>query len=91
MCITATHKPEFYPLSFSKAMHDDYKKKYFLFSGSFFFTSKAWDDFRGSFYTLDEALDFLEKNIDPIDKQWYQVIDIESEKIVKEDEIDETY
>lgn len=53
------------------------KNKYFLFCGES--STTGWDGFRGSFSTVDEAIQFLFKNYD---YNWAEVVDVEQLKVV---------
>jgi hypothetical protein len=84
MQVLPIHKPEFYPANYSRVATDDYKKKYFLFSGSNHYPLGGWEDFRGNFVSVDEALMFLRRSIEADERNWYHVIDIDSQSIIKE-------
>lgn len=53
-------------------------KRYALFSGDAYYPAGGWDDFRGSFDTLDEAVAAAQKRGD----DWSHVVDLHSGKEV---------
>lgn len=73
-----------YPyVNYSRAANEDIRNKYYLFCG----THKpygGWEDFKGNFSTLDDALIYLRKNIEPDERNWYHVVNIETQNIIKE-------
>lgn len=60
------------------------RKKYYLFCGSKYYPSGGWQDFKNSFCSVDEAIAFLNANVDIYERQWYQIVDIDNHLIIKE-------
>lgn len=58
-------------------------KRYLVFCGATYYPSQAWRDYEGSFDSLEEALSAL-VNLRGYD--WYQIVDRDSEMVVKESE-----
>lgn len=50
-------------------------KRYLVFAGDNYYPQRAWDDFKGSFDTKDEAKEFALS----LKEDWYQIIDLEKE------------
>ena len=61
-------------------------KRYLLFSGYYYYPEGGWEDFRGSFDTIEEAMYFLLEKKGTGDgywyKDWFQVVDLHEEKEV---------
>jgi hypothetical protein len=60
------------------------KNKFFLFCSTQYYPLGGWCDFKGSFYTVKDALLYLKMNIDEYEKEWYHIIDIETQEVVSE-------
>ncbi len=54
--------------------------KYKLFSGDFFYPSGGYGDFIGSFETVQECIDFVEKT--PLNFEWSHIV--EEDRIILE-------
>ena len=78
------YKPEFYPHNYSKSGTDNYQKRYYLFCGPTYYPRGGWEDFKGNFTSIDEALMFLRRNIEPDKRNWFHVVDIDTQNIVRE-------
>ena len=54
-------------------------KRYLVFCGEDYYPCR-WDDYRGSFDTLEDALDAAMMR----HSDWYQIVDRDTESVVKE-------
>jgi hypothetical protein len=54
-------------------------KRYLLFAGDNFYPEGGWNDYCGSFDTIDEAIDYLNGNV----VDWWHIVDIKYGVIVK--------
>lgn len=61
---------------------DDYTAIYLLFSGRNIIPLGGWDDFKGHFPTVDLAVAFLNKEVDIYERQWFQIVNIETRHVV---------
>lgn len=61
---------------------DDYTKIFILFSGTTFYPNGGWDDFKGHFSTVEQAVNFLNKEVDIYDREWFQIVNIETREVV---------
>ena len=61
---------------------DDYTKIYLLFSGSKHYPLGGWNDFKGHFSTIEQAVNFLNKEVDIYEREWFQIVNIETRKVV---------
>lgn len=52
-------------------------ERYLLFAFDQYYPRGGWDDFRGSFKTLEEAMEAW----DDMTRDWGQIVDIETEEI----------
>ena len=52
------------------------KKRYLLFYGDAYYPSGGWDDFKGYFDTVEEALKEVSKG--SFKPDWYQIVDDET-------------
>ena len=61
------------------------KGRYILLAGTHH-TARGWEDFRGTFNTVEEAKSFAEKGVQDVflENQWAQVIDKDNMKLVCE-------
>lgn len=53
-------------------------KRFLLFWGDIYYPSGGWGDFKGSYDTIEEALDKCTK------AEWYQIVDISTGTVIKE-------
>jgi len=53
--------------------------KFLVFCGDNYYPSGGWEEFKGSFGTLEDAINFL---LD-LNYNWYHIVNLESESIVK--------
>jgi len=54
--------------------------RYFLFSGSHYYPSGGWSDFKGSFATIEDALRADRKD-------WWHIVDMTTGKIIETNRI----
>jgi len=54
-------------------------KRYALFAGDYYYPSGGWNDFRGSFETVEAAVDAVAPHYD-----WYHVVDLTTGELVKD-------
>lgn len=66
--------------------------RYLAFAGNRYYAAGGWNDYKGSYATFDEAVaaafEYAKKeNHDPdnIHDWWYQIVDTQSNEIVKEE------
>lgn len=51
-------------------------KRFLLFASSFYYPNGGWDDFIGSFDTVEGAVEFLTSvDKEEVHHDWYQVVD----------------
>lgn len=55
-------------------------RRYMVFSGFTCYPQGGWDDYRGAYYTVEEAVEAAER--DPGRPDWWQIVDIEILEIV---------
>lgn len=82
MEISSKNKPNF-SSNYCRSSMDDYPKKFFLFSGSNHYPMGGWEDYKGDFVSIEEALSHLRRNIEIDEKNWYHIINIDTQDIVK--------
>lgn len=58
-------------------------KRFLLFYGDVYYPNGGWDDFRGSFATLEKAQQAWEKRQDYMTGVWHHIVDSESSQVVE--------
>lgn len=59
-------------------------ERYALFAGSFYYPSGGWNDFKGTYHTVQEAVDYIEAYANSDEEyDWYHVIDLATGKDAK--------
>jgi hypothetical protein len=57
-------------------------KKYIVFAGDIYYPSRGVNDLRGTFESMQEAMDYLLRS----HYEWYQIVDTKTLKIVSQGE-----
>ena len=63
---------------------DTDENKFLLFSGSRYYPSGGWNDFKGAFRGCGEALDYLADNIELDEKEWFHIVNLNLKEVVLE-------
>jgi hypothetical protein len=61
---------------------DDYTRIYLLFTGALQYPTGGWYDFKGHFSTIEQAVNFLNKEVDIYEREWFQIVNIETREVV---------
>lgn len=61
---------------------DDYTRIYLLFTGALQYPTGGWYDFKGHFSTVEQAVNFLNKEIDIYEREWFQIVNVETREVV---------
>jgi hypothetical protein len=60
-------------------------KRYLVFMYDRYYPDPAWDQFKGSFSTLEEAVKFAkERKVGPYKRDYSCVVDLEAEEVVED-------
>jgi hypothetical protein len=61
--------------------------KFLLFAGLNYYPGCAWNDFKGRFETVEEALDLISSN--KCSGDWFQIVDIQTLTVVEDGKIED--
>lgn len=66
---------------------DDYTQIYILFSGALQYPVGGWKDFKGHFSTVELAVKFLNSSVDIYDREWFQIVNIDTREVVMQNDV----